>query len=210
MANGMLLVGFDYSDAQVDEFNDWYDLEHIPERQSVTGFGACQRWVDQSLNYSVATYELATVNVLDSESYLAIAYDNLSAWSKRVTAKCKRLVRFEGTLINGEQAIIPAEAGGLLVNAMNVAPQHEDDFNAWYDQEHLPALCSVPGTLSAYRYRGRPSSTHRYLAIYYLEHPEVAHSSEWKAAATSPWSDRVRPHFKDRVRILAHRYTRNA
>ena len=127
MANGILLVGFDYSDAQVDEFNDWYDLEHIPERQSVTGFGACQRWVDQPLNYSVATYELATVNVLDSESYLAIAYDNLSAWSKRVTAKCKRLVRFEGTLINGEQAIIPAEAGGLLVNAMNVAPQHEDD-----------------------------------------------------------------------------------
>lgn len=209
MASGILLVGFDYSDAQVDEFHDWYDLEHIPERQNVNGFGACHRWVDESLSYSVATYDLATIDILDSQPYLAIAYENLSPWSKRVTSKCKRLVRFEGTLMHGDQATVPVQAGGLLVNAMNVSPQHEADFNAWYDQEHLPALCSVPGTLSAFRYRGRPSSSHQYLAIYYLEHPEVANTSEWKAAATSTWSDRVRPHFQDRVRIPVHRYKRS-
>ena len=77
MASGILLVGFDYSDVQVDEFHDWYDLEHIPERQNVNGFGACHRWVDESLSYSVATYDLATIDVLDSQPYLAIAYENL-------------------------------------------------------------------------------------------------------------------------------------
>ena len=29
---------------------------------------------------------------------------------------------------------------------MNVAPEAEEDFNAWYDEEHLPALAGVPGT----------------------------------------------------------------
>ena len=40
MAKGILLVAFDYTAAQADEFHDWYDLEHIPERQRVQGFGA--------------------------------------------------------------------------------------------------------------------------------------------------------------------------
>jgi len=36
--------------------------------------------------------------------------------------------------------IAPQEAGGLLVSAMNVAPEAEAEFNRWYDTEHLPNL----------------------------------------------------------------------
>ena len=39
MAKGLLLVAFDFSTAHEDEFHDWYDLEHVPERQRVPGFG---------------------------------------------------------------------------------------------------------------------------------------------------------------------------
>ena len=35
MANGLLFASFDYSGAHEDEFHDWYDLEHIPERLRV-------------------------------------------------------------------------------------------------------------------------------------------------------------------------------
>ena len=38
MARGLLLAVFDYANAAADEFHDWYDLEHIPERQAVAGF----------------------------------------------------------------------------------------------------------------------------------------------------------------------------
>ena len=45
MAKGLLLAAFDFSGAHADEFHDWYDLEHIPERRAVPGFAACERWI---------------------------------------------------------------------------------------------------------------------------------------------------------------------
>ena len=38
MAKGLLIASFDFSNAYEDEFHDWYDLEHIPERKAVPGF----------------------------------------------------------------------------------------------------------------------------------------------------------------------------
>ena len=37
---------------------------------------------------------------------------------------------------------------------MNIAPEHEAEFNEWYDKEHIPALAAVPGVLCARRFRG--------------------------------------------------------
>ena len=211
MGRGLLIAAFDFSTAHADEFNDWYDLEHIPERRAVPGFGACERWIgDEQPTLSVATYDLDTVDVLRSKAYTAIAYGNLSVWSKRVTAMCERLLRFEGTQIGPGDAAAPAGAGALLLNAMNVGPEAERDFNAWYDQEHIPALGAVPGSLAARRYRSTEGDkgTHRYVAIYHLASPDVARSAAWNAAVDTPWTARVRPHFRDRIRILTRRYVR--
>src|SRR6516165_2464639 len=91
MGRGLLVAAIDFSTAHADEFHDWYDLEHIPERQTVPGFGACERWIgDEQPTLSVATYDLDSVDVLRSKAYASIAYGNLSVWSKRVTAMCKR------------------------------------------------------------------------------------------------------------------------
>lgn len=208
MAKGLLVASFDFSNAHSDEFHDWYDLEHVPEREAVPGFGACERWIGvDDPNQAVATYDLDALEVLRSEAYRAIAYENLSPWSKRVTAMCDRLLRFEGTQSLPGDMAAPEGAGGLLLNAMNVAGEAEDDFNAWYDEEHIPALAAVPGTMAARRYRSSEGS-HRYVAIYHLEAPEVTTSDAWKRAVDTPWSARVRPHFQDRIRILTRRYTR--
>ena len=211
MGKGLLVAAFDFSTAHADEFHDWYDLEHLPERRAVPGFGACERWIgDEQPTVSGATYDLASIDVLRGKAYAAIAYGNLSVWSKRVTAMCKRLLRFEGTQITPGDAAAPEGAGGMLLNAINVAPAAEDDFNAWYDEEHIPALARVPGTLAARRYRSGEAAggTHRYVAIYHLESPEVARSKAWKAAVDTPWSARLRPHFSDRIRILTRHYVR--
>ena len=212
MAMGILIAAFDYSNAHADEFHDWYDLEHLPERQALPGFGRCDRWISvDNPKHAIATYDLESVSVLRSESYLAIAYDNLTVWSKRVGAMCDRLLRFEGIQILPGAAAAPEAAGALLLNAMNVEPGAEDDFNAWYDEEHIPALSQVPGTLAARRYRigDDPGATHRYVAIYHLESPEVATSDAWKQAIDTVWSARIRPAFRDRLRILARKYQRD-
>ncbi len=99
------------------------------------------------------------------------------------------------------------------MNAMNVAPEGDADFNAWYDEEHLPALAAVPGTLAARRYRARlddPDRTHEYVAIYHLASADVTRSKAWEKAVDTPWSAKVSPHFRDRIRILSERYVRGA
>lgn len=211
MAKGLLVAAFDYAGAHEDEFNDWYDLEHVPERQAVPGFGACERWLSEDEpQVAVATYDLDALEVLRGDAYNTIAYGNLSVWSKRVTGMCRRVLRFEGSQVSPGEAAAPEGAGALLLNAMNVAPEAEDDFNAWYDEEHLPTLAAVPGTLAARRYRSGEDAegSRRYVAIYHLETPEVTLSEAWAAAVDTPWSAKVRPHFRDRIRILTRAYVR--
>jgi hypothetical protein len=216
MANGILVPVVDFAGMAEDEFNDWYDHEHIPERLRVPGFVACERWIGaDNQKISVATYELDNADVLKSEAYNAIGNharggDNLSVWSRRVTARIKILMRFEGEQIGPGGGVAPKDAPALLLNAMSVAPEHEQEFNDWYNTEHIPALATVPGTLCARRYRGTSAAAQRYLALYYLTSAEIPDSTAWKAAANTPWTDRMRPHFRNHLRIVNHRYRRGA
>ena len=60
----------------------------------------------------------------------------------------------------------------FLVSSRPVSPDKDADFNAWYDEVHLPDLRSVPGVVSATRYRLAPDGTpgaHPYLTVYEIE-----------------------------------------
>jgi len=57
---------------------------------------------------------------------------------------------------------------GIFMVYVDIDAQHVQEFNEWYNKEHLPELLSVPGILSAARYeavKGGP----QYLACYELE-----------------------------------------
>jgi hypothetical protein len=208
MAKGTLIAAMHMAQAAEDEFHDWYDTEHLPERQRVPGFLACQRWIGaEDGKVSVATYDLDSVAVLKSPAYLAIGGENLSPWSKRVTGRVERLMRFEGDQILPGDQLPPAAAGGLLLNAMNIAPEREAEFNEWYDKEHIPALGAVPGVLCARRFRGT-SGNRKYVALYHLADPNVVESAEWKQARQSEWTSRLQPHFQDHLRLVLRRYVR--
>src|SRR6202008_2948078 len=113
MANGILVPVVDFSGMAEDEFNDWYDLEHIPERLRVPGFLACERWIGaENQKISVATYDLENAEVLESPAYNAVGNHargggNLSVWSKRVTARIKIPMGFEGELIEEGVGVAP-------------------------------------------------------------------------------------------------------
>ena len=208
MAKGVLIAAMDFSGVAEDEFNDWYDTEHIPERQRVPGFLVCQRWIGaDNARQSVATYDLDNAAVLKSPAYLAIGGENLSPWSKRVTSRVERLMRFEGDQVLPGDRLPPDNAGGLLLNAMNVEPAHETEFNEWYNSEHIPMLSAVPGVLCARRFRAT-SANRRYVALYHLVSPDVQATPAWKNAADTEWTRKLRPHFCDHLRILCKRYTR--
>lgn len=61
----------------------------------------------------------------------------------------------------------------------NARDGRDDEFNAWYDEIHLPEVVAVPGFTGAERYAirpqpGDPEPKHRYLAIYDMETEDVS------------------------------------
>ena len=209
MAKGILIAAMDYSDVAEDEFHDWYDTEHIPERLAVPGFLNAERWLGAANpKHSLALYDLDSVGVLQSAPYRAVGGANGSPWTKRVTSRTKSLIRLEGEQLKPGDALAPVgQAAALLLIAMNVVPEHESEFQEWYNTEHLPALGGVPGVLCARRYRGA-GATQRYAAVYHFANPDVPSSAAWKTAANTPWTERMRPHFRDHLRFDGRRYQR--
>jgi hypothetical protein len=48
----------------------------------------------------------------------------------------------------------------------DIDPDHEADFNQWYDREHMEERVRIPGFTGARRYRAVSGSARRYLALY--------------------------------------------
>lgn len=82
---------------------------------------------------------------------------------------------------------------GLLLVMMEIPPEHEEEFNRWYDEEHVPERMSIPGFVRARRFRaveGEP----KYLALYELENVGVLDSEEycyWTGPGKTEWTERI-------------------
>ncbi len=48
---------------------------------------------------------------------------------------------------------MPARKGnGLLMVYTDVGAEHEEEYNRWYNEEHIPERLPIPGVLNAARY----------------------------------------------------------
>ncbi len=180
----------------------------MPERLGVPGFINAERWIDeQNPKIHVATYDLDSPGILTSPAYRTVGGDNQSVWTKRVTGMCRRVMRYEGEQLQPGGLTGATGAGALLVASMNIDPSREDAFNDWYDTEHLPQLAAVPGVLSARRYRATDTESERkYLALYHLRDGAVSRSDTWAKAANTPWTEQMRPLFRDMLMLRMNRY----
>lgn len=82
---------------------------------------------------------------------------------------------------------------GLLLVMMDIAPEHEEDFNRWYDEEHVPERNALPGFLAGRRFRAIEGGP-KYLAIYEMDSPEALESEEYLYVAgegMSEWTKRT-------------------
>ena len=86
---GLLLTMTEPPPAMEEEFNAWYDDEHMAERLAIPGFRSAQRWVRDCRpgeGKYLATYELDSMAVLESPAYLE-RFNNQTPWSKRCLGK---------------------------------------------------------------------------------------------------------------------------
>jgi hypothetical protein len=211
---GLLGGGFDFSATNEDEFNEWYDAEHVPERLRIPGFINAVRWIGvDNPKLSLAIYDLENLDVLQKPEYKAVSPEHFSPWAKRLLVRqCKRLCRFNAEQM-GDGRAAPDSAAALMVFATNVAPGAEGDFNDWYDTEHIPRLSKLPGLLMARRFKAAGpsiagSADRKYIATYHLTSPDVCESAEWKEAADTAWTRKMKPHMRDVLRLRCRRYVR--
>ena len=124
--------------AMEEEFNAWYDAEHLPERLAIPGFRSARRWVAEVApgeGKYLATYELDGPGVLQSPAYLE-RFANATPWTRRCLGCCVVFRRWacEQQAPGGTEPQAPAKA--LLLIAAD-APFELPD---------------VPGALQARRY----------------------------------------------------------
>jgi hypothetical protein len=101
--------------------------------------------------------------------------------------------------------------------AMDVDADKEDLFNEVYDREHIPAILSVPGVISARRMKldtlrvtigGEtntmdPQGAPRYAAVFELASPDVLVSPAFaQAVEQGRWPTEVRPYTRNRRHTL--------
>ena len=95
--------------------------------------------------------------------------------------------------------------GTILVVMMEVAPEHEAEFNCWYDEEHLPERLEIAGYISARRFKlEEGDGVLKYLCIWEMTDGSPLHSDAYKAQQQRPSElrDRVHTYIKQRMRGL--------
>lgn len=99
-STGLLLATMEPPANIEEEFQDWYDSEHFPERQSCPGFLTAHRFVCvEGWPRYLAMYDLEDVEVLRGEGYRRIAHAKYSPWTHRIMSKVWGQYRAEGVQV---------------------------------------------------------------------------------------------------------------
>ncbi|MGH8668771.1 MAG: hypothetical protein ACREUN_07810 [Burkholderiales bacterium] len=118
MNRGLLLTLTEPPPAMEEEFNAWYDQEHLAERLAIPGFRSATRWVADvppGAGKYLATYELDSVGVLSSKEYLA-RFQNQTPWSRRCLGKAVVFKRWVCEQVEPGAADPHPAARALLLN----------------------------------------------------------------------------------------------
>jgi hypothetical protein len=90
------------------------------------------------------------------------------------------------------------QAHGMVCVWLNVRPEHEEEFTAWYETEHVRDVIAIDGFISGRRYYDENSKL-RFLALYEAgdEKVEPGPGFQGMVADPSPWTHRIRTLFGD-------------
>jgi len=199
---GLLMVWADVPADKEEEFNRWYNEEHLAERLAVPGFLSAARYeAVKGTPKHLAYYELESPAVLESEAYKRVQ-KNPTPWTKRCSPDVigTTFIRNVYTVIH-PATVTPAiaESGmapALQIGRMDVPQAVDAEFNTWYNTIYVPNYEKVPGVIRGRRYRA-VTGTPTYLTLYEFENPKVSESAAWAAQRDAvPASTQMRTHMR--------------
>jgi len=186
-----LLVAMMNPPADEDAFNAWYDEEHVPLRLGVPGFVSARRYraLENDGPRYLALYDLASTHVLQSDAYQRL-WREQSQREKEMLASIPFTDRRVGELMLDCPEWTRDPPYQMLV--CMTPPDGEDDFVAWYREEHIPLLLRVPGWRRVRLFRQIEGNGPAFMAVHELETPDVFDRPEHAAATATPWRKRIR------------------
>jgi hypothetical protein len=210
------------------EWNKWYDATHIPNRINKPGWISARRFVviggESKEEYKyLSVYDLKDIDALTNETYLKLRDWEASLPSDSFEAITPKLPRFTRGIY---EQIYPKQGEYQIPNtqimfaiAHDVPQGKDDEFNAWYHTEHIPAMMDhVPGFIAVRRYKlletslssrvwstGPPPTSPKYVTLWDIESEKVFQSEEFLKWRDSPWSSWIRSWYSRRFRWIGRR-----
>ena len=200
--SGLRMVWCDVPADKEEEFNRWYNEEHLADLLAVPGvLNAARYEAVKGGPKHLACYELENADVFESEACMKVR-ESPSDWSQRMSPT----VIGTAFIGNSYDMIHPttvtpaiAESGmapALQIGRIDVPPGIENEFNDWYNGTFIPGFEKVPGCIRARRYLVK-DGTPKYLTVYEFEHEKVPENPEWERQRnSSPVSQRILPQMK--------------
>ena len=209
--NGLITVRLDVPDTARDEFTDWYNLEHVPQLTAMPGFVRTRRYFCDKLDIRyLAWYETADETVEAGAAFQSVVA-NPTPWSARMRQhygeKRERMnFKLMREVTNASNTVPVIDAPWMYIVHTDIPDHIVDEYNAWYDKEHLPRCANIPGVLRARRFAAHACTSGtiapRYLTAYEMTGASVWESPAAQLARKTPWTEKMRALFSNTRRAL--------
>jgi len=204
-AHALYLVRMDVAHDHEATFNEVYDREHVPNLRAVAGVRRASRYRQPSPiepRY-LAAYEMDGPGVVESAAWKTAG--ELGQWPTRVRPNTMNRYRVLYEWVGGNAALTGKTPYVFWV-MMDVEPHREALFNDLYDNEHLPLLLKLLGSVNAVRYRTTAAGQPRYLCAYEVERTDLPMSKLWNDTSDiGRWKPEVRPYTYNKHYIVSER-----
>ncbi len=181
---GIFMVWVDVPADKEDEFNAYYNEEHLAELLAIPGVLNAARYEAVSSGPKhLACYELESPAVVETD-----AFKNRQPTERSLRAGPRAVG--SNQISNVYQMIHPTEltsgianaemAPALQIGRMGIAPENADEWNKWYSGVYVPNYEKVPGCIRGRRWkvvRGEPE----YAVVYEFENENVSKTEPWLA-----------------------------
>lgn len=180
-------------------FHEWYNSEHGPLRLRLPFIATGDRYkaADGNKPEWSAVYDVTDLSWLEKRIYTRLREER-SQREKGVMGTFESLDRKIYRTISS-RGDITGPAPLQLAISMRVKESDLDDFNKWYEEEHIDMLSKVPGWLRTRRFqmvvgglKGMPPQGEvECLAVHDYEIKNGLGGPEHNAARETPWRNRV-------------------
>jgi hypothetical protein len=206
MDRGIWAIWYDVPGEHATEYLDWFHHVHIPEKLSRPGYAwAAHYALGQG---GAGTGYLALFGGASTHTFLNPSPGQLLARQSSETKRFMGMRRRSAACILAEEIRVdgpaiaqrgPGMTTGPVIQIGNynaASPAVEDDLGAWYAQERLPLLATLPGCIGARKMLAavgayKHAILHEFVSLALRER----HFAPHEAAARDPqtWMGRVRP-----------------